>query len=80
MRKNLQQHLHGTVHLNQTMLAGNPRIGRGIIFIVILVLVILLATLAELRNKPDPEKQLPIHPSTLIASGDGHIKLADIGR
>jgi hypothetical protein len=56
------------------MLPGNPRIGRGIIWIVIFVLAILLTTLVELRNKPDPEKQLPLHPSTLVASAkQGHL-------
>jgi hypothetical protein len=47
------------------MLAGNPRIGRRFIWVVIFVLVILLTTLAELRNKPDPEKKPPLHQSTL---------------
>jgi hypothetical protein len=32
----------------------------------IFILVILLTTLAELRDKPDPEKRIPLHPSTLI--------------
>ena len=38
------------------------------IVIVISVLVIVLIGLAELRNKPVLQKQVPLHPSTLIVS------------
>ena len=55
-------------HLNPTMLPGNPRIARWMIVIVISVLVIVLIGLAELRNKPVLQKQVPLHPSTLIVS------------
>ena len=38
------------------------------VVIVISVLVLVLIGLAELRNKPVLQKQVPLHPSTLIVS------------
>ena len=55
-----------------TMLSGNPRIGRGMIVVAIFVVVVVLVTLAELRKKPVIQRQVPIHPSSLLVDSPMH--------
>ena len=54
------------LYIERSVLSGNPPIGRWMTAIAIFVLVIVLITLAELSKKPVLQKQVPLHPSSLI--------------
>jgi hypothetical protein len=50
------------------MIAGNPKTGQALVTIAAALLLLILVTAAFvcLRKRTDPEKEPPLHPSTLV--------------
>jgi hypothetical protein len=56
------------------MIAGNPRAGRGMVTLIIVILGVtaLFLTYALLEKKSPPLKKPPLHPSTFTFPAPGH--------
>ncbi len=50
------------------MIAGNPKTGQTLVTIAVALLLLILVTASFvcLRKRTDPEKEPPLHPSTVV--------------
>src|ERR1039458_9164626 len=64
-----------------SMIVGNPKAGRAMATIAIALFFLILLTAAFVcwRKRTDPEKEPPLHPSTLIAALRYRLELGDQG-
>jgi hypothetical protein len=63
-----------------SMIVGNPKAGRAMATIAIALFFLILLTAAFVcwRKRTDPEKEPPLHPSTLIAALRYRLELGEI--
>jgi len=61
--------LRKLMHLSSTMIAGNPKSGRRIatLAIVLLVAIVVVLTLVGLRKRNSPVNHQPLHPASAIS-------------
>jgi hypothetical protein len=57
------------MHLSSTVIAGNPKAGRRMatLAIVLLIAIVLVLTLLGLRKQNSPVNHQPLHPTTIIS-------------
>lgn len=61
--------LRNLVHLSSTVIAGNPKSGRRIatLAIVLLAAIVVVLTLVGLRKRTSPVNHQPLHPATAVS-------------
>jgi hypothetical protein len=61
--------LRKLVHLSSIVIAGNPKSGRRIatLAIVLLAAIVVVLTLVGLRKRNSPVNHQPLHPTTVIS-------------